>query len=170
MMLPSLSVKTLLPAILLPSFSDQMLLAEILLPSLSDQTTSSKPDLMDERVKLLIGRRNLKYLDVQIVVHEAIQKEIALKVSSNHSNWNKIQSTLRLIPHSEDQSINHIFRGVHHTLLVYRGDNFFFILVELLCCHCFLCDSQGVPSRTGSPRVLGIYSLALTLVFNYWHS
>ena len=26
-----------------------------------------------------------------------------------------------------------------------------------------------MPSRTGSPRVLGIYSLALTLVFTYWH-
>ena len=111
MMLPSLSVKTLLPAILLPSFSDQMLLAEILLPSLSDQTTSSKPDLMDERVKLLIGRRNLKYLDVQIVVHEAIQKEIALKVSSNHSNWNKIQSTLRPIPHSEEENNANTFRA-----------------------------------------------------------
>ena len=70
----------------------------------------------------------------------------------------------------EVQSINHIFRGVHHTLLVYRGDNFFFILVQLICSHCFLCGSQGVPSRTGSPKVLGIYSLALTLVFNYWHS
>ena len=118
MMLPSLSVKTLLPAILLPSFSDQMLLAEILLPSLSDQTTSSKPDLMDERVKLLIGRQNLKYLDMQIV-YGAIQKEITLKVSSNHSNWNKIQSTLRLIPHSEDENNANTFHGAENE----RGQN-----------------------------------------------
>ena len=83
---------------------------QILLPSLSDQTTSSKPDLMDERVKLLIGRQNLKYLDMQIV-HGAIQKEIALKVSSNHSNWNKIQSTLWLIPHSEDENNANTFHA-----------------------------------------------------------
>ena len=63
------------------------------------------------RLKLLIGRQNLKYLDVQIVVHEAIQKEIALKVSSNHSNWNKIQSTLRLIPHSEDENNANTFQA-----------------------------------------------------------
>ena len=62
------------------------------------------------------------------------------------------------------------FEGVHHTFLVYRRDNFFFFLVQFLWCHCFLCDSQGVPSRTGSPKVLGIYSLALTVVFTCWHS
>ena len=65
---------------------------------------------MDERVKLLIGRQNLKYLDMQIV-HGAIQKEIALKVSSNHSNWNKIQSTLWLIPHSEDENNANTFHA-----------------------------------------------------------
>ena len=113
-LLPSLSDKILLPAILLPSLSVEISLPAILLPSLSDQTTSSKPDLMDERVKLLIGRQNLKYLDVQIVVHEAIQKEIALKVSSNHSNWNKIQSTLRLIPHSEDENNANTFHGAEN--------------------------------------------------------
>ena len=45
------------------------------------------------------------------IVPEAIKKEIALKVSSNHSNWNKIQSTLRLIPHSEDENNANTFRA-----------------------------------------------------------
>ena len=64
------------------------------------------------RLKLLIGRQNLKYLDTgRIVRGGAIQKEIALKVSSNHSNWNKIQSTLRLIPHSEDENNANTFQA-----------------------------------------------------------
>ena len=45
------------------------------------------------------------------IVPEAIKKEIALKVSSNHSNWNKIQSTLRLIPHSEDENNANTFQA-----------------------------------------------------------
>ena len=45
------------------------------------------------------------------IVPEAIKKEIALKVSSNHSNWNKIQSTLRLIPHSEDENNANTFHA-----------------------------------------------------------
>ena len=32
-------------------------------------------------------------------------------------------------------------------------------------CHWFLADFQGIPSRTGSPRVLGIYSLAPFVMF-----
>ena len=45
------------------------------------------------------------------IVPEAIKKEIALKVSSNHSNWNEIQSTLRLIPHSEDENNANTFQA-----------------------------------------------------------
>ena len=66
-------------------------------------------------MKLLIGRQNLKYLDTgRIVRGGAIQKEIALKVSSNHSNWNKIQSTLPLIPHSEDENNANTFHGAEN--------------------------------------------------------
>ena len=48
---------------------------------------------------------------------------------------------------------------------IYRGDNFFLNLGLVFCCHCLLWVSQGVPSRTGSPRVLGIYSLAPFVMF-----
>ena len=52
-------------------------------------------------------------------------------------------------------SIN-IFRGLHHTFWVSRYIKSFSSWMISCFCHWFLTDFQGVPSRTGSPRVLGI--------------
>ena len=80
-----------------------------------------------------------------------------------HRCINQCRGTLLRVRFNINQSI-YILRVTPY-ILGFQIHLEFFFLKDILFCHWFVADFQGVPSRTGSPRVLGIYSLAPFVMF-----